>query len=173
MGGGVSDPLCLSTSSALHFFRLFFLGPAPCYLGWPASPCTCNGLWLLRHMAVSLKENTWFFVTDQFYALIQLGVSAQFWHQCKEWSTVWVSSKPLITEENWPGWGLNPGLPNDTLALYPLLHELKQFGNPDLAKSGVTGFKWLLNRHFFKTAKSLNNTQNVAGRGQCYDFTDI
>jgi hypothetical protein len=25
----------------------------------------CNGLWLLSHMAVSLKENNWFFVTDQ------------------------------------------------------------------------------------------------------------
>jgi hypothetical protein len=37
---------------------------------------------------------------------------------------VWVSSKPLITEENWLGQGLNPGLPNDTPALYPLLHEL-------------------------------------------------
>jgi hypothetical protein len=49
---------------------------------------------------------------------------AQLWHRCTEWSTVWVSTKPLITEENWPGWGLNPGLPNDTPALYPLLHEL-------------------------------------------------
>jgi hypothetical protein len=27
---GVSNPLCLSSSSALHFFRLFFLGPPPC-----------------------------------------------------------------------------------------------------------------------------------------------
>jgi hypothetical protein len=26
----VSNPLCLSSSSALHFFRLFFLGPPPC-----------------------------------------------------------------------------------------------------------------------------------------------
>jgi hypothetical protein len=26
----VSDPLCLSSSSALHFFQLFFLGPPPC-----------------------------------------------------------------------------------------------------------------------------------------------
>jgi hypothetical protein len=25
-----SDPLCLSSCSALHFFRLFFLGPPPC-----------------------------------------------------------------------------------------------------------------------------------------------
>jgi hypothetical protein len=41
-----------------------------------------------------------------------------------EWSTVWVSTKPLITEENWLGRGLNLGHPNDTPALYPLLHEL-------------------------------------------------
>jgi hypothetical protein len=27
---GVSDPLCLSSSCALHFFQLFFLGPPPC-----------------------------------------------------------------------------------------------------------------------------------------------
>jgi hypothetical protein len=26
----VSDPVCLSSSSALHFFQLFFLGPPPC-----------------------------------------------------------------------------------------------------------------------------------------------
>jgi hypothetical protein len=26
----VSDPLCLSSSSALHFFQLFFLGSPPC-----------------------------------------------------------------------------------------------------------------------------------------------
>jgi hypothetical protein len=37
---------------------------------------------------------------------------------------VWVSTKPLISEENWPGRGLNPGFPNDTPVLYPLLHEL-------------------------------------------------
>jgi hypothetical protein len=47
----VSDPLCLYSSSALHFFQLFFLGPTPCLTGWPASPCTCNGLWLLSRMA--------------------------------------------------------------------------------------------------------------------------
>jgi hypothetical protein len=41
-----------------------------------------------------------------------------------EWTTVWVSTKPLITEEIWPGQGLNPGLPNDTPVLYPLPHKL-------------------------------------------------
>jgi hypothetical protein len=35
-----------------------------------------------------------------------------------------VSTKPLITEGNWPGQDLNQGLPNDTPALYPLRHEL-------------------------------------------------
>jgi hypothetical protein len=30
---------------------------------------------------------------------------------------VWVSTKPLITEEIWPGQGLNLGLPNDKPAL--------------------------------------------------------
>jgi hypothetical protein len=49
---------------------------------------------------------------------------AQLWHRCTEWSTVLVSTKPLITEENWPGRGLNLGLPNNTPALYPLLHKL-------------------------------------------------
>jgi hypothetical protein len=38
----VSDPLCLSSSSSLHFFRLFFLVHL---FGPPASPCTCNDLW--------------------------------------------------------------------------------------------------------------------------------
>jgi hypothetical protein len=32
--------------------------------------------------------------------------------------------KAIITEEIWPGRGLNPGLQNDTLALCPLLHDL-------------------------------------------------
>jgi hypothetical protein len=71
------------------------------------------------------KRTIGFFVTDQTprpYPTRSL--PAQLWHRCTEWSTVWVSTKPLISEENWPGRGLNPGLPNDTPALYPLLHEL-------------------------------------------------
>jgi hypothetical protein len=39
---------------------------------------------------------------------------------------VCVSTKPLITEESWPGQGLNLGIPNDTPALYPLLHRLSK-----------------------------------------------
>jgi hypothetical protein len=77
-------------------------------------------------MAVSLKENNWFFVTDQTPRPYQTrSLPAQLWHWCREWSTVWVSTKPLISEENWPVQGLNPGLPNDTPALYPLLHMLE------------------------------------------------
>jgi hypothetical protein len=37
---------------------------------------------------------------------------------------MWVLTKPLITEEIWPGGGLNLGLPNDTQVLYSLRHEL-------------------------------------------------
>jgi hypothetical protein len=52
-------------------------------------------------------------------------------------------TKPLITEEIWLGQGLNWGLPNDTPALYPLLHEL------------------VLNHHHFVSAES--NSMNVGG----------
>jgi hypothetical protein len=44
-----------------------------------------------------------------------------------EWSIVWVSTKPLITEEIWPGRGSNPGLDNETLALYPPNYKLHNF----------------------------------------------
>jgi hypothetical protein len=30
LGGGVSNPLCLFSCSAVHFFPLFFLDPPPC-----------------------------------------------------------------------------------------------------------------------------------------------
>jgi hypothetical protein len=73
--------------------------------------------------SVSQREQL-FFVTEQTpRPFPSRSLSAQLWHPYTECSTVWVSSKPLITEENWPCWGLNPGLPNDTLALYPLLHK--------------------------------------------------
>jgi hypothetical protein len=72
------------------------------------------------------KRTNVFFLQIKLHALIRLGVSLPSFDTGAhmEWSTVWVSTKPLITEENWPGQGLNPGLPNDTPALYPLLHEL-------------------------------------------------
>jgi hypothetical protein len=41
-----------------------------------------------------------------------------------EWKNAWVSTKQLITEEIWSGQGLNPGLSNNTPALYPLLHKI-------------------------------------------------
>jgi hypothetical protein len=68
------------------------------------------------------KRTIGFFVTDQTlrpYPTRSLPPSLDTGAQ----TTVWVLSKPLITEDIWPGQGLNPGLPNDTLALYPLLHE--------------------------------------------------
>jgi hypothetical protein len=53
--------------------------------------------------SVSPKENSWFFVTDQTpHPYPTRSLPTQFWHRCTEWSTVWVSSKPLITDEKWP-----------------------------------------------------------------------
>jgi hypothetical protein len=84
-----------------------------------------RSLHLHRRMERSTVSLFWgqrgFFATDQ--TLIRLGIFA-FWHQCMEWSNVWVSTKPLITDEIWPGRGLNLGLPNDSPELCPLLHEL-------------------------------------------------
>jgi hypothetical protein len=57
-GGGGSDPLCLSSSLAFHFFRLFFSCPPPCQPEWPAYPCTCNDLWLHSCMAAFSKRAT-------------------------------------------------------------------------------------------------------------------
>jgi hypothetical protein len=42
--------LCLSSSSAFHFFWLFFSCPPPCQPVWLTSPCTCNGLWTVRYV---------------------------------------------------------------------------------------------------------------------------
>jgi hypothetical protein len=72
------------------------LGPLPCYRGWPATPCTCNGLWLLSHMAVSLKENNCFFVMDQtprhlyIHSLIKLSLL------CRSWAAP-IRIRPLAT----------------------------------------------------------------------------
>jgi hypothetical protein len=57
---GVSDPMCLSSSSALHFFQLFFLCPPPFNPEWLATPCTCNDLWLLSHVAIFSKRTIGF-----------------------------------------------------------------------------------------------------------------
>jgi hypothetical protein len=37
------------------------LGPPPCKPGWPASPCTCNDLWLLSCMASKYIVSPWHF----------------------------------------------------------------------------------------------------------------
>jgi hypothetical protein len=48
-------------------------------------------------ISVSPKENNWFFITDQTPCLYPTrSLPVQFWHWCTEWSTVWVSTKPLI-----------------------------------------------------------------------------
>jgi hypothetical protein len=39
--------------------RLFFC-PPPWQLGWPASPCTCKGLWLHSRMVVFSKRTIFF-----------------------------------------------------------------------------------------------------------------
>jgi hypothetical protein len=114
-GGGVSDPLCLSSSSALHFFRLFFFGSITLF-----TRMTGNSLhmqWPLTsqsHGSVSQREQLVFCYGSNSTPLSD-----------KE------SPRPALTPvhgmeycENWPGRGLNPGLPNDTPVLYPLLHKL-------------------------------------------------
>jgi hypothetical protein len=58
---------------------------------------------------------------------------------------VWVSSKPLISEEIWPGQGLNPGLPNDTPALHAHAHLITiQKGTKMLSKGiSIWDLVWL------------------------------
>jgi hypothetical protein len=51
------------------------LGPPPCQPRWPASPCTCNGLWLHSCMAVVSKRTMCFLLRIKLHALIRLGVS--------------------------------------------------------------------------------------------------
>jgi hypothetical protein len=74
-----------------------------------------------------LSKKTFFLLQIKLHTLIRLGVSLPSFDTGALWSTAWVSSKPLITEEIWPGQGLNPRLPNDTLVLFPLLHKLMLF----------------------------------------------
>jgi hypothetical protein len=78
------------------------------------------------HGSVSQREQLVFLLWIKLHALIRLGVSPPSFETgaLNGVLTVWVLTKPLISEENWPGRGLNPGLPNDTPALYPLLDEL-------------------------------------------------
>jgi hypothetical protein len=74
---------------------------------------TCNGLWLHSYMAVFSKRTIGKFLygSNSMPISDQRSLPAQFWHWWIEWSKVWVSTKPLITEEIWTGRGLNPGLP--------------------------------------------------------------
>jgi hypothetical protein len=82
-------------------------------------------------------------------------------------SNVWASKKTLITEEIWPGLGLNPGLPNDMPALYPLLHEVMlknlapfndpraQFFKNQLRRSSKIQLIWIIKllKHFYIVRK--------------------
>jgi hypothetical protein len=70
-------------------------------------------------------ESNWFFIAGQTpYPYPTSSLHIQFWHWCTQLSVVWVLTKQSIAEEMWPGRGLNPDLPRETPALYPLLHEL-------------------------------------------------
>jgi hypothetical protein len=73
-----------------------------------------------------LSKRTFFLLRIKLHALIRLGVSPPSFDTGARNAVLCGSQlcKPLISEENWPGQGLNPGLPNDTPALYPLLYEL-------------------------------------------------
>jgi hypothetical protein len=71
------------------------------------------------------KRTIGFSLWIKLHALIRLGVSPPSFDTGARNGVLCGSRlKPLITGENWPGRCLNPGLPNDTPALYPLLHEL-------------------------------------------------
>jgi hypothetical protein len=66
---------------------------------------------------------------------------AKFWHQCMKWSIVWVSTNPCMTEETWPGRGLNQGL-QDTVLPTPRAHtHLKTFVTSSANKVGLCKFR--------------------------------
>jgi hypothetical protein len=71
-----------------------------------------------------LKENKWYFIMNQTARPYPTwSLPAQFLHRMSTYECImWVLTKPLITEEIWPGRGMNPGLTNPVL--YPLLHKL-------------------------------------------------
>jgi hypothetical protein len=53
---GSATPCAFPPPQSSVYFLSFFSCPPPCKPGWPASPCTCNGLWLHSHMAVFSKR---------------------------------------------------------------------------------------------------------------------
>jgi hypothetical protein len=65
------------------------------------------------------------------------------WHWYTEWSTVWVLTKPWITEENWPGRGLNPGLIHTgALSTTPRAHAQEIiFTSPSSSKIHIRTFR--------------------------------
>jgi hypothetical protein len=68
--------------------------------GWPATPCTCNGLWLLSRTAVSLKDNNWFIVKDQTpWAYLTRSLPAQL-ENVIFIDQIWVGQPTQFTPEN-------------------------------------------------------------------------
>jgi hypothetical protein len=65
----------------------------------------------------SCPEQFVFLLRIKLRALIRLGVSPPSFDSRARNG---VLCGPLTTTEVWPGWGLNPGLPNEIQALYPL-----------------------------------------------------
>jgi hypothetical protein len=104
----VQWPLC--PSSAHHFFRHSF---------WVHLPVNDRHLTSQLHGSFSQREQLFFFVTDQSpHPYPTRSLPSQCWQRCTERSIAWVSTKPLITGEIWPGWDLNLGFPSDTPALF-------------------------------------------------------
>jgi hypothetical protein len=120
-----SATLCASTSPRPSIFSYFSF--------WFHHPANGDDRHLHAHALMASDISvTWQFLSKRTNVfcygsprpyLTSRYIPAQFWHRCTEWSTVWVSKKPLITEEICTGRGLKPGLPNETPALYPLLHK--------------------------------------------------
>jgi hypothetical protein len=106
-----------------HFLNLIGSRARTCYR---VHACTHSCLLTIvsKFGGVSQRENFCFIKDQTPCPYLTRSLPTQFWHWYTEWSTMWVSSKLLITEEIWPGQGLNLGLPNDTPPLYPLLHKL-------------------------------------------------
>jgi hypothetical protein len=75
-------------------------------------------------MAVFSKQTIVFFITDQTSCPYLTRSLPPSFDTGPQNGVLCGSQQRQINEELWPGQGLNPGLPNDTPALYPQLHEL-------------------------------------------------
>jgi hypothetical protein len=64
LGGGGQQCLVASPPPRPSIFSIILFLSTTLSMGWPASPCTCNGLWLHSCMAVVSKK-TFFLLVDQ------------------------------------------------------------------------------------------------------------